>query len=230
MHVRVILTDLLLLGQFRAIVVAQTEAQMPAVRAYLPVAISRRAILAAVPASFLPIPGLAFDARPQAWAPRIAPDLAGVPNLYRVTADLYRSAQPDAAGLRNLGTLGIRAVLSLRQTVSDTPLAEGTGLKLYRVPMKSRYVAEKNGAKVVQAMRDLREGMTLGPVLVHCHHGADRTGLIAALWRILYEGWTVQAAIDEMIEGGYGFHPIWSNIPRYLRKVDLADLRERIES
>jgi protein tyrosine/serine phosphatase len=203
---------------------------MPAVRAFFPTAISRRAILAAVPASFLPIPGLAFEARPQAWAPRVLPEPAGVPNLYQVSANLYRSAQPDEQGFRVLKTMGLKAVLSLRQTVSDTPLAEGTGLTLYRVPMKSRHVAEKNGAKVVQAMRDLRQGMQAGPVLVHCHHGADRTGLIAALWRILYEGWSRQAAIDELIEGGYGFHPIWSNIPRYLRRVDLTDLRERIES
>ena len=203
---------------------------MPAIRAYFPASLSRRTLLAALPASFLPIPGLAFDVRPQAWAQRVLPDIAGLPNLYRVTQTLYRSAQPDAEGFRGAASLGVRSVLSMRQTVSDAPLAQGTGLILYRVPMKSRYVAEKSGAKVVQAMRDLRIGMQAGPVLVHCHHGADRTGLIAALWRILYEGWSKQAAIDEMIEGGYGFHPIWANIPRYLRRVDLADLRERIES
>ena len=203
---------------------------MPAVRAFFPASFSRRTLLAAVPASFLPIPGLAFEVRPAAWAPRVVPVVAGVPNLYRVAVGLYRAAQPDAAGFRNLDAMGIRAVLSMRQTVSDAPLAEGTGMTLYRVAMKSRHVAEKNGAKVVQAMRDLRQGMQTGPTLVHCHHGADRTGLIVALWRILYEGWSRQAAIDELIEGGYGFHPIWSNIPRYLRKVDLTDLRERIES
>ena len=81
---------------------------------------------------------------------------------------------------------------------------------------------------VVQAMRELRAGLKRGPVLVHCHHGADRTGLICALWRIFDDGWSRQSAIDEVIEGGYGFHPIWFNIPRYLREVDLADLRDRI--
>lgn len=203
---------------------------MTAVRAFFPAMLSRRTLLAAMPASFLPIPGLAFEARPQDWAQPVRPVLAGVPNFYQVTPELYRSAQPDAQGFAGLEAMGLRAVLSMRQTVNDVPLAEGTGLMLARVPMKSRHVAEKKGAKVVQAMRDLRAGMELGPVLVHCHHGADRTGLICALWRILYQGWSRQAAIDEMIEGGYGFHPIWSNIPRYLRRVDLTDLRERIEA
>lgn len=196
----------------------------------LPAYLNRRTLLAALPASFLPTPGLSFEARPESWAPRVNPDLPGLPNLWQVTPALFRSAQPDAAGFANLAQIGVRSVLSMRQTVSDGPLAEGTGLTLYRVPMKSRHVGERNGAKVVQAMRDLRAGMAHGPVLVHCHHGADRTGLICALWRILYEGWSKQAAIDELIEGGFGFHPIWSNIPRYLRKVDLVDLRDRIES
>jgi protein tyrosine phosphatase (PTP) superfamily phosphohydrolase (DUF442 family) len=203
---------------------------MPALRALLPSSLSRRTLLAAVPVSFLPIPGLAFEARPLAWAPRVLPEVAGLPNLWQVAPGLYRSAQPDAAGFQAVAGMGMTAVLSMRQTVDDTALAQGSGLVLYRVPMKSRYVAERGGARVVQAMRDLRDGMAKGPVLVHCHHGADRTGLICALWRILYEGWSRQSAIDELIEGGYGFHPIWANIPRYLRRVDLTDLRDRIET
>ena len=203
---------------------------MPALRAFFPFHLSRRSLLAAVPTSFLPTPGLAFEVRPAAWAQKVQQVVMGVPNLYRVTDTLYRSAQPDSEGFRNLQSLGIRAVLSMRQTVNDVPLAAETNLTLARVPMKSRYVGEKNGAKVVQAMRDLRAGMQPGPILIHCHHGADRTGVIVALWRILYENWTRQQAIDELIEGGYGFHPIWANIPRYLRRVNLSDLRERIES
>ncbi len=193
-----------------------------------PAFLNRRTLLSALPASFLPIPGLAVEVRPMAWAPLVAPPVMGVPKLYHVAPNLYRAAQPDAAGFANIAGLGIKSVLSLRQTVDDAPLARGSGLTLYRVPMKSRYVAEQNGAKVVQAMRDLRAAMTHGPVVVHCHHGADRTGLICALWRVLYEGWSRQSAIDELVEGGYGFHPIWSNIPRYLRRVDLSDLRDRI--
>lgn len=203
---------------------------MSASRLFFPTTLNRRTLRAAVPSYFLPTPGLAFDVRPLAWAQQVGSGGAGVAKLYQVTPQLYRSAQPDANGFRAVEALGIRTVVSLRQTVNDVPLAAGTDLALYRVPMKSRYVGENNGTKVVQAMRAVREGMARGPVLVHCHHGADRTGLIAALWRVMYEGWSRQQAIDELIEGGYGFHPIWSNIPRYLRKVDLIDLRDRIES
>lgn len=196
----------------------------------LPFALTRRVLVAATPAAFLPTPGLGQPLRPHSWAPLVLPAVPGLPKLHRVAPLLYRSAQPDAEGFAQAAALGITAVLSLRQTVQDEPLAQGAGLALTRIPMKSRHVAEKNGAKVVAALRALALGMDGGPVLVHCHHGADRTGLICALYRVLYEGWSRQQAIDEMIEGGYGFHPIWANIPRYLARVDLDALRERIGS
>lgn len=195
---------------------------------HLPLVLTRRALVAALPVAFFPVQGLGQEARPKVWARPVV--VAGLPNLHEVTPLFWRAAQPDAAGFRAAEALGIRTVISMRQTVKDAPLAAGTGLTLVRVPMKARHVAEDHGARVVAAMRALRSGMGQGPVLVHCHHGADRTGLICALWRILYQGWSRQAALDELILGGYGFHPIWANIPRYIAKVDLTELRARIEA
>lgn len=188
--------------------------------------LTRRTLLATLPASFFPVPGLSQSQRPADWAVAVA--VPGPPNLHRVSKGFYRAAQPSAEGFRQLERLGIRTVISLRQTVDDIPLAAGMPLDLHRVPMKSRYVAEQNQTKVVQALQLLYQGLKVGPVLVHCHHGADRTGLICALYRVLSQGWTREAALDELIHGGYGYHPIWANIPRYIQQVDFAALRARI--
>ena len=64
-----------------------------------------------------------------------------------------------------------------------------------------------------------------GPDLIHCQHGADRTGLMSAMYRILEEGWTVDDALAELTEGGYGYHAMWSNILRYVRGADIDKLR-----
>ena len=191
---------------------------------------ARDAWRSAMPSSWKATPGLEEAARLPDWAVPVRPELPGMENLWRVTADFYRGGPPDAAGFRALEGLGIRTVISLRQTVNDVPLAAGSGLLLVRVPMKSRYVSENHGARIVRAMQALRQGLQVGPVLVHCHHGADRTGAIVGLWRMLYQGWSRQQALDELIAGGYGYHPMWANIPRYLRKVDLDDLRARIKA
>ena len=39
------------------------------------------------------------------------------------------------------------------------------------------------------------------------------------MYRILRQGWTADAAIDEMKNGGYGYHSVWSNLPRFIRKA-----------
>lgn len=183
-----------------------------------------------MPSSWKATPAIADAARLSQWAERVKPELDGVENFWRVTPELYRGGQPTAEGFRALEDFGIRTVMSLRQTVNDVPLAAGTGIRLIRIPMKSRYVAENRSARIVKAMRAMLGAMAEGPVMVHCRHGSDRTGVVVALWRLIYEGWSRQQALDELIAGGYGYHPIWANIPRYLRKVDLKDLRARIEA
>ena len=129
----------------------------PALESRVRFRMNRRFILAFGGAALLAPPSLAAT-RPTNWAIPMALD--GVPNLHRVTRHLYRSAQPTAAGLGNLAGRGIKTVINLRQLVDDVPLAAGTDLTLRRVRMKSRDVGEGDGAKMVQTLRYLREGIT----------------------------------------------------------------------
>jgi len=38
------------------------------------------------------------------------------------------------------------------------------------------------------------------------------------MYRILREGWTADDAIDEMKNGGFGYHSVWDKLPRFIRK------------
>ena len=168
----------------------------------------------------------AHQPRPAAWAVPVT--IAGAPNLFRVTPTFYRSAQPDAAGFAALAKdPGIKTVVSLRAFNSDEPLAQGTGIALVRIKIHTWHIETED---VVAALAAIRTTEAAGPVLLHCQHGADRTGLIAALYRVLYQGWTKDAALDEMLAGNFGFHAIWGNIPRYLRTVDRVALRQRVDA
>ena len=159
--------------------------------------------------------------RNPAWA--VPVDLPHVENFHRVTPDLYRSAQPDAEAMRELEAFGIKTIINLRETDSDPKPAQGTGLILRRVPMYTGKIKED---EIIAVMRMLKTEEK--PILVHCRHGADRTGLVMALYRMLDQGWTREEALAELKKGGYGHHRIWFNIPRYLRDVDLEVLRRKI--
>jgi tyrosine-protein phosphatase SIW14 len=145
----------------------------------------------------------AIRVRPAAWAQPVLG--TALKNLHQVSPEIYRSAQPSAADLKLLcEKLGVRSVLTLRDYHDDGDEAKGLPLALYRVEMDADEVEPE---KVAMALRLLREAPK--PVLIHCWHGADRTGLVVAAWRISTQGWTPDAAIDELEHGGFGFHFSW---------------------
>ncbi len=160
--------------------------------------------------------------RPGHWAVPVA--LEGVPNLHRITPTLYRSEQPTAVGMQNLEKLGIRTVINLRWFNNDRKEAHGTSLRTERVKILTWNVDDKH---VIEVMRMLKQSEN-GPFLIHCQHGADRTGLMSAMYRILEQGWTVDDALVELTDGGYGYHSIWTNILRYVRSADVDKLRAAI--
>ncbi|MEQ1577008.1 MAG: dual specificity protein phosphatase family protein [Hyphomicrobium sp.] len=166
------------------------------------------------------------ETRPATWATPVT--VRGAPNLFRVAPNLYRSAQPKSSGFKALAKdPGIKTVVSLRAFNSDKLLIAGTGINLTRIPIHTWHIETED---VVLALATIRKAETMGPVLLHCQHGADRTGLITALYRVLYQGWTKEAAREEMQDGNFGYHAVWGNIPRYLRKVDIEALRKLVET
>jgi protein tyrosine/serine phosphatase len=51
---------------------------------------------------------------------------------------------------------------------------------------------------------------------------------MSAMYRIVVQGWTKDEAIKEMVDGGYGFHPVWSNIINYVKNVDVEKIKREL--
>ena len=159
--------------------------------------------------------------RSPAWAVPVY--VEGLPNLHRVTAHLYRSAQPTAEGLRNAAGMGIRTVLNLRAFHSDDELGEGAGLTLMRLEINTWAMDEE---EILTGLRIISRAEP--PVLVHCQHGADRTGTLLAAYRMVIQGWPREEAIAEMLDGDYGYHAIWGNLITLLENLDVEGLRAQL--
>jgi protein tyrosine phosphatase (PTP) superfamily phosphohydrolase (DUF442 family) len=160
--------------------------------------------------------------RPATWARPVSSEL--LKNFYRIDDKLYRSAQPNKKGFEELKTLGIRNVLSFRDHHSDDE-GKDSGLNLYRVEMDAGDVTTE---QVVEALRIIRNSK--GPVLIHCWHGSDRTGLISAMYRIVFQGWSKDESIDELMHGGYGYHSLYKNIPEFIRQADIEEIRKQVHA
>ncbi len=167
-------------------------------------------------------PSSAASSRPERWARPVAS--ASLENWYQLNEDVYRSEQPTRQGFVEIRDRGIRTIVNLRQGHSDVKLIEGLGLHLIEVPMKAPFLRERHLIAVLRAIREAPK-----PVLVHCHHGSDRAGAVAAMYRIVFEGWTKEEAIDELKRGGFGFHRYYLNIPRLIRRADVEKIRAAVE-
>jgi protein tyrosine/serine phosphatase len=146
-------------------------------------------------------------------------------NLYRVTDTFYRSERLTRADVAQLRQLGVRTVINLRAFHSDNDVLEGSGIRQVRIPLLTWKIDD---VQIVRALGEIRAAQAEGPILLHCQHGADRTGLIAAMYRMTYQGWSKQQALEELQHGGYGFHSMWKNIPRYIRDVDMPAIRHAL--
>jgi protein tyrosine/serine phosphatase len=170
--------------------------------------------------------------RPGKWAQPIAAGI-DLPNLYRANANLYRSAQPTEDGFRLLesqvslanGDRPVKTILSLRAVHACADLRpSGSPLRREQIRFDARFPEDQDAIQFLRIVQSPQ----LQPVLVHCQRGADRTGSMMAIYRMVVENWTVAQALREMADGGYGFNPLCQNLLQYVRTVDVASLKTQV--
>jgi len=175
--------------------------------------------LRAASASAAPEPAV----RPADWAQPVAGTC--VKNLYVIEDGFYRGSQPSAQGFQELQDLGVRTVLDLSVSKGDAVYVPGGSLKLVHIPMSAW---ELHDDLVLQALRVMVDPANR-PLMVHCKHGADRTGALVALYRIVVQGWTKQKAVAEMSQGGFNHSELWRNLDYYVMKADVDALRRQLD-
>jgi protein tyrosine phosphatase (PTP) superfamily phosphohydrolase (DUF442 family) len=170
-------------------------------------------------------------------------------NLHTVTPGmLYRSGQLTPEGLeRVLHELNIRTLVNLRArdakrendtTDWEAKLCELNFLHFVAIPLGSpeqpekitRAQAEETIENAVRQFLDVMDSPERypRPVLVHCLGGVHRTGVMAAIYRMEYEGWPKEKALMEMRDHGYRDFASYDPLRDYA--LNWTPLRERRRS
>jgi protein tyrosine/serine phosphatase len=149
-------------------------------------------------------------------------DIPGLPNFAKVSDSLYRGAQPTAEGFDRLKRMGVKTVVNLRSFSSDRSDLKGTGLRYAHIYCKAWHPEDEDTLDFLKIMSDPANH----PVFVHCQKGADRTGCVVAVYRVVEQGWSMEDAVKEMHQ--FGFHPVWTEISKYLKRFDAAKVRKKV--
>jgi len=159
----------------------------------------------------------AAPARPAEWAQSVDSKY----NLYQMSPTLYRSALPDSGALPLLEKLKVETVITFLPESDDSWLS-APGINKVQLPYRTNHVDD---AQVIKALRTIQTAEAKGPVLMHCKHGSDRTGLMAAMYRVVVQGWSKEDALNEMSQGGFGDSTHFKDGVRYMMQADVDKLR-----
>jgi tyrosine-protein phosphatase SIW14 len=141
---------------------------------------------------------------------------AGIANFGQVDDRLYRGAQPELTAFAGLKALGVNTVVRLNgegEKPEEAKLVESLGMRFVYLPWNSD--ALPSHEKVVTFLALLHDNPTT-KVFVHCHAGADRTGVMVALYRLEFDHWTAAQAVAEMKQ----YHYYYLFLPHLERFVE----------
>ena len=133
-------------------------------------------------------------------------------NFHAVTpGEAYRCAQPDYSRLEHyMKTYGIRSIINLRGRNAgdkwyrdEIKFSAANGITHYDVGLSAS--SEPTARQVHELMVIFRTAPR--PVLIHCKSGADRSGLVAAMWKMAVDGQPEPEA-DRQLSIRFGHIPI----------------------
>ena len=155
--------------------------------------------------------------RPAQWAQPIEVQY----NLFQMSPTLYRSALPDDGAVPLLKNLKVATVINFLPE-ADSNWLSTPGIHQVQLPYRTNHVDDSD---VLKTLRAIQEAEASGPVLMHCKHGSDRTGLMAAMYRLVVQGWSKEDALNEMTQGGFGESGHFHDSVRYVMQADVDKLR-----
>jgi tyrosine-protein phosphatase SIW14 len=139
-----------------------------------------------------------------------------------VPGHVYRSGQLTAQGFADaVHRLGIRTFINLQDDFPDPNIREsfwnnrgikesdlcrllGVRFVLIEPDLVSRFSVPTARPAAIERFLQLMDDPSTYPVLIHCKAGLHRTGVLTAVYRMEYQGWSRIEAFEEMRDAGFG--------------------------
>jgi hypothetical protein len=135
---------------------------------------------------------------------------------------VYRSGQMTADGFADaVKQYHIRTILNVqdefpdpdlhysfwnRRTIKESELCRQLGVRyVHLMPtLLPRHLVPAQRPPAIDQMLALLDDETNYPVLIHCHAGLHRTGILTAIYRMEYQDWSTDEAYLDMKGQGFG--------------------------
>jgi protein-tyrosine phosphatase len=139
-----------------------------------------------------------------------------------VPGRVYRGGQPTAAGLRDaVRELKLRTVVNVQddfpdpdldlyywtfRTVKESELCKELGVKYVQISpdLVPRPCVPQERPRAIEEFLAVMDDESNYPILFHCRAGLHRTGCLAAVYRMEYQGWSREEAWRELRANGFG--------------------------
>lgn len=140
-------------------------------------------------------------------------DTITITNFHPVDETLMRGAKPTQTQLQELKNNGVKTIISFCTNYNpqtkkygglpeEAEWAEQLGMKFYWMPMNSNknpiFSDVQNFLKITDEARNKGE-----KVFIHCRHGADRTGVFSAIYRLTNQNVKLSDVIRELMAYGH---------------------------
>jgi tyrosine-protein phosphatase SIW14 len=139
-----------------------------------------------------------------------------------VPGRVYRSGQLTVPGFAEaVSRLGIRTIVNLQDDFPDPYIRKSfwtdQGIKesdlcrrlnvryvLIEPDLVSRYKVPEERPFAIDRFLQIMDDPSNYPVLIHCKAGLHRTGVLTAVYRMEYQGWSRHDAFEELRAHGFG--------------------------
>lgn len=142
-------------------------------------------------------------------------NVPGIKDFARLTPNVWRGHAPDEQGLQALKRMGVKTIIDFRTSDEHEALLDDPEINYVRLAFKA---TDPPSPEIVDMFLEAVTNPANQPVFFHCRYGRDRTGAMAALYRIRVQGWQPEKAVNEMKH--FGFRSIYRDLIGFVRSLE----------